>query len=179
MGNYILSCESTVDLTREHLKRRNIHYICYPYELNGKSYWDDLGVSMPLDTFYEAMSRGAMTKTAQINAYEFEKHFESFLEEGKDVLHLCLSSGITGVINSAELARVSLKEKYPERTIYLVDSLAASSGSGLLMDRLADLRNCGMSLEELHHWVEENKLRLHHWFFLHGSAILCPRRPYL
>ena len=73
---------------------------------------------MPLDAFYEAMSRGAMTKTAQINAYEFEEYFERFLEEGKDVLHLCLSSGITGVINSAEMARLSLMEKYPERNIY-------------------------------------------------------------
>lgn len=165
MGNYILSCESTADLTKEHLERRDIHYICYPYELDGKSYRDDLGVTVPFDEFYAAMSRGAMTKTAQINAYEFEEYFEKFLKEGKDVLHLCLSSGITGVINSAEIARASLMEKYPERTIFLVDSLAASSGSGLLMDRLADLRDCGMSLEELYEWTEENKLRLHHWFF--------------
>lgn len=165
MGNYVLSCESTVDLTREHLESREIHYICYPYELDGKPYRDDLGVTIPFEAFYEAMSRGAMTKTAQINAYEFEEYFESFLKEGKDVLHLCLSSGITGVINSAEMARASLMEKYPERNIFLVDSLAASSGSGLLMDRLADLRDSGMSLEELYQWTEENKLRVHHWFF--------------
>lgn len=80
-------------------------------------------------------------------------------------MHLCLSSGITGVINSAEMARSALLEKYPERKIFLVDSLAASSGSGLLMDRLADLRDSGMPLEELYQWVEDNKLRLHHWFF--------------
>lgn len=70
MEPYILSCESTADLTREHLKSRNIHYICYPYELDGKSYRDDLGVTIPFEDFYAAMSRGAMTKTAQINAYE-------------------------------------------------------------------------------------------------------------
>ena len=165
MGNYILSCESTVDLTKEHLERRDIHYICYPYELDGKEYRDDLGATISFEEFYAAMSRGAMTKTAQINAYEFEEYFESFLKQGKDVLHLCLSSGITGVINSAEMARSALMEKYPERKIFLVDSLAASSGSGLLMDRLADLRDSGMPLEELYQWVEDNKLRLHHWFF--------------
>lgn len=106
-----------------------------------------------------------MTKTTQINAYEFEEYFDSFLKDGKDILHICLSSGITGVINSAEMARVSLMEKYPERTIFLVDSLAASSGSGLLIDQMADLRDSGMSLKELYQWTENNKLRLHHWFF--------------
>ena len=154
MEDYILSCESTADLTKEHLERRNIHYICYPYELDGKCYRDDLGVTIPFDAFYKAMSRGTITKTAQINAHEFEEYFEDFLKEGKDVIHLCLSSGITGVMNSAELARVSLMEKYPERKIFLVDSLAASSGFGLLMDKLADLRDSGMSLEDLYQWAQ-------------------------
>lgn len=165
MDTYVLSCESTVDLTREHLESRNISYICYPYELDGKPYRDDLGATIPFEDFYAAMSRGAMTKTAQINAYEFEVYFESFLKEGKDIIHLCLSSGITGVINSAQIARATLMEKYPDRKIFLVDSLAASSGSGLLVDRLADLRDSGLSLEELYQWTEDNKLRVHHWFF--------------
>ena len=165
MDTYVLSCESTVDLTREHLESRNISYICYPYELDGKPYRDDLGATIPFEDFYAAMSRGAMTKTAQINAYEFEVYFESFLKEGKDIIHLCLSSGITGVINSAQIARATLMEKYPDRKIFLVDSLAASSGSGLLVDRLADLRDSGFSLEELYQWTEDNKLRVHHWFF--------------
>ena len=165
MDTYVLSCESTVDLTREHLESRNISYICYPYELDGKPYRDDLGATIPFEDFYAAMSRGAMTKTAQINAYEFEVYFESFLKEGKDIIHLCLSSGITGVINSAQIARATLMEKYPDRKICLVDSLAASSGSGLLVDRLADLRDSGFSLEELYQWTEDNKLRVHHWFF--------------
>lgn len=165
MDTYVLSCESTVDLTREHLESRNISYICYPYELDGKPYRDDFGATIPFEDFYAAMSRGAMTKTAQINAYEFEVYFESFLKEGKDIIHLCLSSGITGVINSAQIARATLMEKYPDRKIFLVDSLAASSGSGLLVDRLADLRDSGLSLEELYQWTEDNKLRVHHWFF--------------
>ena len=165
MDTYVLSCESTVDLTREHLESRNISYICYPYELDGKPYRDDLGATIPFEDFYAAMSRGAMTKTAQINAYEFEVYFESFLKEGKDIIHLCLSSGLTGVINSAQIARATLMEKYPDRKIFLVDSLAASSGSGLLVDRLADLRDSGFSLEELYQWTEDNKLRVHHWFF--------------
>lgn len=165
MENYVLSCESTVDLSPEHLKSRNISYISYPFELDGQTYLDDLGQTVPYDKFYAEMAAGAETRTARINTFEFEEYFEKFFREGRDVLHLCLSSGITGVMDSARLAQVNLKEKYPERRLYLVDSLAASSGLGLLADKLADLRDEGMSLEELYQWTEENKRRVHHWFF--------------
>lgn len=165
MGDYIISCCSTADLTKEHFFKRDIRYICFHYELDGVSYRDDLGETMSSEAFYEAMANGSDTKTSQINASEYEEYFEGFLKEGKDVLHLCLSSGISGSINSALIARDVLAEKYPDRKLYIVDSLAASSGYGLLMDKLADLRDEGKSIEELHDWAEENKLRLHHWFF--------------
>ncbi|MDE5891989.1 MAG: DegV family protein, partial [Acetatifactor sp.] len=87
------------------------------------------------------------------------------LKEGLDILHLTLSSGISGTINSAMIARDTLGEKYPERKIYVLDSLAASSGYGLLMDKLADLRDGGMSIDDLYHWAEDNRLNLQHWFF--------------
>lgn len=165
MHNYVLSCGSTADLTPQHFADRDISYICYPFELDGKPYRDDLGQTIPYDQFYAAMAAGAETKTAQINAYEFEEYFEPFLKDGKDVLHLCLSSGITGVINSARMAKENLEKKYPGRKIYLVDSLAASSGCGLLMDRLADLRDSGEEIDVVYEWAERNKLRVHHWFF--------------
>ena len=91
MENFVLSCCSTADLSLEHFQNRNIHYICFHYELNGTVYPDDLGQSMPFDVFYEAMTKGAETKTFQVNVAEFEAYFESFLKEGKDILHLCLS----------------------------------------------------------------------------------------
>lgn len=165
MGDYIISCCSTADLTKEHFLERNISYICFHYELDGVAYKDDLGETMSSEAFYEAMTKGADTKTSQINASEYEEYFEGFLKEGKDVLHLCLSSGISGSANSAQIARDTLAERYPDRKLYVVDSLAASSGYGLLMDKLADLRDAGMGIDELHDWAEENKLRLHHWFF--------------
>lgn len=111
------------------------------------------------------MVDGADTKTSQINAGEFMNYFEPFLAEGKDIVHVTLSSGISGVYNSACIARDEMQEKYPDRKIYIVDSLTAASGYGLLMDRLADLRDAGMSAEELVSWAEEHKLNLHAWFF--------------
>ena len=165
MSNYIISCCSTADLSKEHFEKRDLHYICFHYSLNGKQYPDDLGQSMPFDQFYEAMANGAETKTSQINVDEFIEYFTPFLEDGKDILHITLSSGISGVYNSANLAKNLLLEKYPDRKIFIVDSLGASSGYGLFMDKLADLRDAGLTLEEAHQWAEENKLRLHHWFF--------------
>lgn len=165
MSDYILSCCSTADLTEEHFKKRNISYICFHYELDGVQYMDDLGKTMPFDQFYAAMTNGADTRTSQINTEEFIAYFEPFLKEGKDILHLCLSSGITGVANSAMLARDMLTEEYPDRKIYILDSLAASSGYGLLMDRLADLRDEGMNIDELYEWAQANRLKLNHWFF--------------
>ena len=165
MGDYILSCCSTADLTQEHFESRDIHYICFHFELDGKQYLDDLGKSIAFHEFYQAMANGADTRTSQINADEFIQYFTPFLKEGKDILHLTLSSGISGVYNSAMIAKEELEEKYPDRKIYIVDSLAASSGYGLLMDKLADLRDEGMDIDSLHTWAEENKLKLHHWFF--------------
>ncbi len=165
MSEYILSCCSTADLSREHFNNRNIHYICFHFELAGKQYMDDLGQSISFPEFYQAMADGADTRTSQINVEEYEQYFEGFLKEGKDILHLTLSSGISGTVNSAMIARDTLQEKYPDRRIYVVDSLAASSGYGLLMDKLADLRDSGMGIEELHQWAEDNKLKLQHWFF--------------
>ena len=165
MSDYVLSCCSTVDLSREHLASRNIPCVFFHYFLDEKEYMDDLGQTMPLDKFYKAMADGAMTRTAQVNISEYLDFFTPFLEQGKDILHLTLSSGISGTYNSASNAAAIARERFPDRKIYIVDALAASSGYGLLMDALADKRDEGLDIDSLRDWAEENKLRLHHWFF--------------
>ena len=126
---------------------------------------DDLGESMPYERFYQRMADGEMTKTSQVNTEEYVDFFTPFLQQGQDIVHVALSSGISGTVNSARIAKDMLAEQFPERTIYVIDSLAASSGYGLLMETLADKRDEGMGLEELASWAEENRLKLHHWFF--------------
>jgi DegV family protein with EDD domain len=165
MADYVLSSCSTADLSREHFDTRNIECIFFSYELDGKTYPDDLGTSMPLDTFYQAMENGSSTKTSQISIAEYQDYFEKYLREGKDILHIDFSSGLSGSVNSARNAAEILKEKYPDQKLYVIDSLAASSGYGLLVDKAADLRDEGMDIDELAKWVENNKLRVHHWFF--------------
>lgn len=165
MSEYILSCCSTADMSKEYFTKRDIHYICFHYELDGVPYMDDLGDSMDINEFYQRMQEGADTKTSTINVEEFMEYFEPFLKEGKDILHLTLSSGITSVLNSAMIAKEELEEKYPERKIFVVDSLAASSGYGLLMDKLADLKDEGKSITEVRDYAIANRLKLNHWFF--------------
>ncbi len=165
MPEYILSCCSTADLSHEHFAKRDISYICFHYFMDGVEYDDDLGRSMPFDAFYAAMVNGADTKTSQISVGEYTAYFEKLLASGKDILHVSLSSGISGSVQSATTAAKAVMEKYPERKIIIVDSLAASSGYGLFMDKLADKRDEGLSIEELADYAEKNKRRVHHWFF--------------
>lgn len=165
MNKYIISCCSTADITEEHFKNRDIQYLCFHYELDGVEHLDDLGKTMPILDFYQAMVDGAETKTSQVNAEEYEEYFRKYLEQGLDVIHLTLSSGISGTINSAMVAKANLEEEFPDRKLYVVDSLAASSGFGLLVDKVADLRDQGMSIDQVYKWVEANKKRVNHWFF--------------
>jgi DegV family protein with EDD domain len=163
--SYVLSCCSTADLTKEHFEARNIPYLCFHYALDGVEYPDDLGQSIPFDEFYARMSAGAETRTAQVNVSEYVDSFTPFLESGKDIIHVCLSSCISGTINAARNAANILSERFPQRKIYIIDSLGASSGYGLIMDTAASKRDEGLSVDELAKWIEDNKLKLHHWFF--------------
>ena len=165
MANYVLSCCSTADLTKEHFEKRDIRYVCFHYSLDGKDYPDDLGQTMPFSDFYAKMVAGADTKTSQVSAGEYVEHFTKIVKEGKDILHLTLSSGLSGTHMSAHAAAEIVRREFPERRIFIVDSLAASSGYGLLMDKLADLRDAGKTIEEVRDWAETYKLNLHHWFF--------------
>ena len=165
MSDFVLSACSTADISKEHFEQRDIRYICFHYFLNDVEYEDDLYTTMTAEAFYQAMVDGADTRTSQVNISEYLDYFTKFLEQGKDILHLTLSSGISGSYTSAVNAAAIARERYPERKIYIVDSLAASSGYGLFMDKLADLRDQGMDIDQLRDWAEENRLRMHHWFF--------------
>ena len=165
MSDFILSCCSTADMPKSFFEERNVAYVCFHFNMDGKDYPDDLGESMPFPEFYKRIEEGAQPTTSQVNVDEFTNFFEPFLKEGKDILHVSLSSGLSGSFNSASIAARDLMEKYPERTIKVVDSLGASSGFGVLMTYLADLRDEGKSITEVYDWAEKNKLRVHHWFF--------------
>ncbi len=165
MSDYVLSCCSTADMPLEYFQEKKIPFVAYHFNMDGRDYPDDLGQTMPFDEFYKRVAGGALPTTSQVNAAEFVNFFEPHLAQGRDILHVSFSSGLSGTYNSALLAREQLLQKYPERKLFIVDSLAASSGYGLLVDMAAERKERGASMEALRDWLEENKLHVHHWFF--------------
>jgi len=165
MRNYVLTCCSTADLSRERFESREIPYVCFHYHMDGVEYPDDLGESMSFEDFYRRMAEGAMPTTSQVNVEQFKNFFEPFLIKELDILHVTTSSALSGAGNSAMVARAELLEKYPKRRIEIINSRGASSGYGLLMDLAADLRDMGVTYDEVRQWIKDNRLRIHHWFF--------------
>ena len=157
MAEYCISCCSTADLTKEYFDKRGIRYVCFHYELGGTDYLDDFGQTMPPAELYRRMLAGEDVKTSQVSIGEYADFFRKIFDEGKDILHLTLSSGISGSYNSACIAAEQVREEYPNRKIYVVDSLAASSGYGLLVDTLADRKDAGESIDELYAWCVKIK----------------------
>ena len=165
MNKYILSCCSTADMPKEFYKEKDVKYICSNFTLDGKNYKDDLGDSMPIDEFFDRMKKGAMPTTSQINEDEYSQYFRNFLEEGLDILHICLSGGISGTVNSLKIAVDSLIEEYPDRKILFIDSFQASMGFGLLADMLADKKNEGASIDELYDYGLKLRDNINAYFF--------------
>ena len=164
MSKYMITCSSTVDLSEEVLKERNIPYACFTFTADGKTYKDDYGKSYPIDKFYEDIKNGMQPITSQVNVEAYTEMFEPLLKEGYDIIHITLSSGISGTYNSANSAASILNVKY-ENKVHVVDSLCASSGYGMLVIKAKDNLDNGMSLEDNLKWIEENKTKIIHWFF--------------
>lgn len=165
MDNYKITCCSTADMSREWMENNQIPFAMFHYQLDGKEYQDDLYSSISPEKFYQLIIDGAQPVTSQVNIEEYCALFEPWLKQGMDILHLTLSSGISGTLNSANIAKMKLEEEYPERKIIIVDSLGASSGYGMLALQALDNQKQGMGLSENADWLEKNKLRVQHWFF--------------
>lgn len=165
MSDYVITCCSTADMSREYMETNKVPYIMFHYQMDGKDYPDDLYASITPEEFYQKIADGAQPVTSQVNVEEYCSLFEPILKSGKDILHLTLSSGISGTINSANVAKAQMEEQYPDRKVIVIDSLAASSGYGLLVDTVLENQRKGMGLEENAKWAQENRLFLHHWFF--------------
>ena len=165
MSGFVLSACSTVDLSPEWLNSRGICIVNFNFCLDGVWHKDDFGQTIAPHELYQRMLAGESATTSQVSLGDYLDYFRGFVKRGKDVLHVTLSSGITSTYASACMAAEQLCNEFPERKIYVVDSLCASAGYGLLMDRLADLRDEGMGIDELHAWAEAHKTEVNHLFF--------------
>ena len=164
MHDYILSCCSSADLTQKKLDALDVRLICNRFSMDGVPYQDDLGKTMTYGEFYDRIRAGQKGVTSQINPADYVEYFGSLLETGKDVLHVCLSSGLSGTYQSALTAADLLKERFPDRKLLIVDSLGASSGYGLLVTTLAKMRDEGKPIDEVYEWAMNNRLKLQYLF---------------
>ena len=164
-SSFLLSCESTIDLPYSYANERNLPVLFYSYQVDGVNYEDDMGRNPEaLPKFYGFLAEGKLPTTAQLNEFQYETFFDNLLQQG-DVLHIAFGSGMTASVQNAMLAAETLREKYPERRLVVIDSLCSSSGYGLLVDGAADLRAAGKSLDETADWVLAHRQNVHHQFY--------------
>ncbi len=163
--DYQLSCESTVDIPYDYVTGRDISVIFYYYVLDGVEHEDIMGRDEnAMKEFYRALDEGQTANTSQINTYRYEQYFDGLLQKG-DVIHIAMGSGMSrSVLNACEAAE-NLKDKYPDRKIAVLDSLASSGGYGLMVDTVADLRDAGAGFDDIISFVMENRNRLNHQVF--------------
>lgn len=160
MGEYIITVNSTVDLPKEWLEERNVPVIPLKYTIDDRTYDDMNGLSAK--EFFQKLRDGKMATTTQVNPEQAKDAFEPFLKEGKDILHLGFSSGLSGTYNSMRIAAEDLMEEYPDRTIIVIDTLCACLGEALLLYYALKKKEEGMDIRELAAWVEEHKLHICH-----------------
>ncbi|MBQ8966747.1 DegV family protein [Ruminococcus sp.] len=158
---YTLFCDSTCDLPEERLSKMDCRILPLTFEIDGKSFTTE---TISMQEFYRRMREDAVTKTSQVAVGVCEDAFEEEIKKGRDVLYLAFSSGLSGTYNSALVARDNLLEKYPEAKISVVDSLAASSGEGLLLIYAEQKKREGMTIDELTSWIEVNRFHICHVF---------------
>ena len=165
MNDYVIVSDATVDLPQSVIDEYGIKVIPMGFHIDDREYChypDERELS--IEEFYSKLKNGAVSHTSQITPALFLDYFETILQQGQDIIYIAFSSGLSGTYNTSQLVIRDLKEEYPDRKIYVVDSLCASIGEGLLVLQAALQKKQGMSLEELRDWVEANKRKARHWF---------------
>lgn len=163
MNDYVIITDSTSDLPSEIVNEIQVDVIPMKFIMEDKSYLDG---EMPAPEFYGKLRNKILSSTSQISPGEFEQYFSKYLDKGKDVIYISLSSALSGTYSSACVAAQELLKRYPQNKVVVIDSLSVSLGEGLLVYTLAKKKQSGASLEELATWIEENKKNICHWFMV-------------
>ena len=156
--------DSSCDLPREYLLENHVKTISYKYEIDGVEYTDDFGKTLSHEGFYNLIKEGKMPRTSQINQYRYSQVFRDIIKEGKELIYICLSSGLSGSYNNAVMAKNEILEEFPNAKIAVIDSKGASLGEGLLGYYAIEMKKSEKTFEEIVSWLEENKNRLNYWF---------------
>ncbi len=162
MREYVITTDNNSDLPESYYAEHNVGCTYLSYTMDGENYHHDN--FLPVEEFYDRMRKGSMPTTAQVNPVAARELMEPYLKEGKDVLHIAFSSGLSGSYNSSRIAAEELQQEYPDRKIIVLDSLAASLGQGMIVYLAQQQKEAGKSMEEVAQWVEDHRLNVVHAF---------------
>lgn len=160
----VILVDSCSDLPLEYIEKNNVVYIPFTYEIGGTEYNDDFGKTVNYKEFYEKLGRGEMSKTSQVNVYRYYEEFKKHISDGNSIIYVGFSSGLSGSINNANIAKDQIIEKFKDADITVVDTRSASIGEGLLVYYAYEMLKKNYSKNEIVQWLEENKLKMNHWF---------------
>lgn len=163
--NYRLVSDATLDLPMDLVEKYNILVVPMAFTLDGEEilhYPDERNMS--IEAFYDALKQGKTSVTSQINPTTYVDLFTPILAKGEDILYVAFTSGLSGTYQSAVLAKGMLEEDFPERKIYIIDSLCASAGLGYFMNLIGQKKEAGMPIDELNEWVMTKRNHIAHWF---------------
>jgi DegV family protein with EDD domain len=160
MKDYVIVTDSCCDMPRSYMDEKQIPFVSLTCNFLGNEHLDDFGTSLSYENFYEGMRNGEIPKTSQPNADAFYKVFEKIVKDGKSILYVGVSSGLSGTYNSANIAKNMILDEYPDAELELVDTLTASLGQGLMLIKALEMKNNGASLEDVKSFILDNRLRL-------------------
>ncbi|MEY7999495.1 DegV family protein [Clostridium sp. Mt-5] len=166
MTKPIIMTDAGCDLPGSFILENNIPFLGLICHFKGKDYEDDFGKSLSYEEFYNGLRNGEMPYTSQINEYRFTEKFKKLLEEKRPIIYIGMSSAVSGTFNSSKLAREAVINEFKDADITVIDSKDASIGLGLLVYFAYKMAKEGRSRDEIVKWLNENKLKVNHWFMV-------------
>ena len=165
MAAYTILTDSCCDLPAELAEELELEVLPLRLEMSGSTYRNYLdGREIGFQEFYSRIRGGENAVTSAVSVGDFETAMRAVLDRGEDLLCICFSSALSATYQSAAIAADSLREAYPDRTLYVVDSLCASMGQGLLVWLCAQEKRNGKSIREVRDFAEQQNGSVCHWF---------------
>lgn len=160
MRDYVIITDSCCDLPIQYIENNNISYIPLTCRFKGKEYEDHFGQTLSYKEFYEGMREGEIPQTSQPSPDVYFKTFQNILKQNKDIIYICVSSGLSGTFNSANIGKSMALENFQNANIHIVDILTASLGQGLMVIKALELQKAGATFKEVIEFLEEQKFNL-------------------
>lgn len=178
MSQYQIITDACADLPVKLVEELGVHVIPMSFNFGEESYthYPDEREYTAKD-FFDRLRNGDMSTTNQINQAEFTDVFESYLQNGVDVLYIGFSSALSGTYHNSVMVAEELCKKYPEQTLLVADSLTATLGTGLLVYAAVQKQREGMTIQELYQWVQNERLLVSGWFTVDNEDHLIPCIP--